>query len=214
MAKASRAHSKTDSLESLRAETMSAPVRPIGGRRMLRGGDPELTQVFASLLQERAARVQRAEQELLERDFEEEAALRFLALSSEQWEALSVLRAGFNEATDKQDQEAMHSFVRYAQEVLAGPREHPADAVTDELPIPPGGESLIEQVDLERRGFFERYFAAKAKSPFRTQADVARAAKLSPATVQAIESRQVKPHFGTIKKLATAFGVDVSQLVA
>ena len=47
-----------------------------------------------------------------------------------------------------------------------------------------------------------------------TQRDLAREAGVSPTTVSGVESGRISaPHFGTIRKLATALGVDAEDLV-
>jgi transcriptional regulator with XRE-family HTH domain len=47
-----------------------------------------------------------------------------------------------------------------------------------------------------------------------TQRDLAREAGVSPTTISGIESRRIsRPHFGTIRKLASALGVDPQEIL-
>jgi DNA-binding XRE family transcriptional regulator len=65
---------------------------------------------------------------------------------------------------------------------------------------------------LETQRFFEAYQRCKIKSKLTTIRQIAKAAKLSATTVQAIEKQRVKPQFKTIKALAAAFKVQVKEL--
>jgi transcriptional regulator with XRE-family HTH domain len=73
-------------------------------------------------------------------------------------------------------------------------------------------EHANERAALNR--LVRRYHEAKARSGLETIAQVAEAAGLSPTTVQAVESGRVRPHYRTVKKLAEAFGVELSDLLA
>jgi len=49
---------------------------------------------------------------------------------------------------------------------------------------------------------------------FFSQRELARAARLSPATILKLETNRAEPHPKTIRKLAKALGVEPSQLVS
>ena len=67
----------------------------------------------------------------------------------------------------------------------------------------------------ERRNqrFLKSYFSLRAKAGLRTQAEVAKKAGLSRTHVTALESGEHTPQQKTLQKLATAFGVDVTELM-
>ena len=62
--------------------------------------------------------------------------------------------------------------------------------------------------------FLKTYFSLRAKAGFATQADVAKKSGLSRSYVAVIESGEHIPQQKTLQKLARAFGVDVTALIA
>lgn len=76
-----------------------------------------------------------------------------------------------------------------------------------------GGEggSADRAVAQQREAFLQRYW--KLRPPhLKTQADVARAAGVHVNTIVGIEKGRARPHYGTIVKLAKAFGVSPEEL--
>jgi DNA-binding XRE family transcriptional regulator len=69
------------------------------------------------------------------------------------------------------------------------------------------GREAKRRLDAETTRFFEAYRTGKQASGLTTIREIAKAADLSPTTVQAIEKQRVKPQYKTIKALAKAFGV-------
>jgi DNA-binding XRE family transcriptional regulator len=76
----------------------------------------------------------------------------------------------------------------------------------------PEGKAAASELARETQRFFEAYQRCKIKSKLTTIRQIAKAAKLSATTVQAIEKQRVKPQFKTIKALAMAFKVQVKEL--
>lgn len=178
-----------------------------------RGIDLPESSVMRSVLEElesaEQAELRAREQVLVLHGLVRRQAVALLSLSDEDWAAFETLRADFSKAAADNDAEAVAELIGYAVEVLSGPAT--ADDFVDEIVYSDPEElAVIERVDREREAFFDRYFELKAASGLETQADVAKKAGLSPTTVQAIESRSVRPQFKTLKKLADAFGVEVS----
>jgi DNA-binding XRE family transcriptional regulator len=69
------------------------------------------------------------------------------------------------------------------------------------------GRKAKKRLDKETSRFFTAYQKAKAASGLTTIRAIAKAALLSPTTIQAIEKQQVKPQYKTIKALAKAFNI-------
>lgn len=84
----------------------------------------------------------------------------------------------------------------------------------NEIASSPQGKKAEEALRKKSEAFFRSYESAKARSRLKTIRAVAKAAGLSPTTVQAIEKQRVKPQFKTILSLARAFGVDPRALCA
>lgn len=85
---------------------------------------------------------------------------------------------------------------------------------SDEALQTPAGRDAVREVAADAEAFLARYQRLKAAAGMTTLQQVADAAGLSPTTVQAFETQRVKPHAGTLQKLAKAFRVEVSELVA
>ncbi len=140
------------------------------------------------------------------------AAMRMLSLDDARWEAMSSFRVGYLIAREQGDEESMFEMVSYAVEVLQR-AEGLADAQTVDAESIDWDPGVIEAVERSRAAFFDSYVRMKEASGLRTQKQVSDAAGLSPATVQAIESRKVKPQYRTVEKLARAFGCSVTDLL-
>ncbi len=141
-----------------------------------------------------------------------DAAMRMLTLDDSRWETMNSFREGYLEARASGDEESMDEIVSYAVEVLqraAGV----ADAPTIDFASIDWDPGVIEAVERSSAAFFDAYVRMKEASGLRTQKQVSDAAGLSPATVQAIESRKVKPQYRTVEKLARAFGCSVTDLL-
>ncbi|TVQ63818.1 MAG: XRE family transcriptional regulator [Phycisphaerales bacterium] len=178
-----------------------------------RGTDLPESRVTMSVLEElesaEQAELRAREQAFVLHGLARRQAAALLSMSDEDWAAFETIRADFTKAAADNDTEAITELIGYALEILAGPIS--MDDFVDEIVYSDPQElEVIERVDREREAFFDRYFELKAASGLETQADVAKKAGLSPTTVHAIESRSVRPQFKTLKKLAVAFGVEVS----
>lgn len=79
--------------------------------------------------------------------------------------------------------------------------------VTDEAPELPSKNELAQK-------FLSVYNKHKARLGLETQADVSALTGLDRRYVSVIESGKMKPQFKTLKKLADAFGIDVSEFVS
>lgn len=127
------------------------------------------------------------------------------------------MRADYADAAAHHDDRAMEIIEGYAQEVLGPSSESDPSVAAEEvlarIEAVPGARAAIRRVEKAEQSFFDRYFAAKARSPHKTQRAVAKAAGVSPVTIQAIESRRIKPQFKTVEKIARAFGVPVAELL-
>jgi len=63
------------------------------------------------------------------------------------------------------------------------------------------------------KNFLKKYFSFKAKAGLKTQAEVAKATGLARTHVTVLESGEHMPQQKTLQKLASAFGVDVTELM-
>ncbi len=73
------------------------------------------------------------------------------------------------------------------------------------------GDGADRAVAQQREAFLQRYWKLRP-SHLKTQADVARAAGVHVNTIVGIERGRARPHYGTIVKLAKAFGVAPEEL--
>src|ERR687894_2139508 len=72
----------------------------------------------------------------------------------------------------------------------------------------------MEQLRMERDTVGRRLVAIRGRRMW-TQARLAEEAGVSPTTVSGIESGRIsRPHFGTLRKLARALGVDPEELIS
>jgi DNA-binding XRE family transcriptional regulator len=77
----------------------------------------------------------------------------------------------------------------------------------------PAGQEADRQLQVEAQAFREAYFHHKARLGLKTQEDVERLTGINRRYISAIEAGKHKPQFRTIKKLADAFGIDVTKLM-
>lgn len=123
---------------------------------------------------------------------------------------ISYLKA-FNEAQAAKNEQELEYLTKAILEVFGNEVEENAVDLDDwETAIRafPAGHQAAKELQTETDRFFETYNRLKARSRFRTIRELAKAAKISPTTVQAIEKQRVKPQFKTIQALAKAFDVD------
>ena len=67
--------------------------------------------------------------------------------------------------------------------------------------------------DRRMERFLKKYSSAKHRAGFKTQAEVAKAAGIGRTQIAVLESGKHMPQQKTLQKLATAFGVDVADLM-
>ena len=137
------------------------------------------------------------------------------SLDDDAWSLISEHRAGLREARAEGDAESAEFLFRGIERALFPPsRADDIDYETFRRSVEADPElgRLDEAHRADRADFFRRYQEAKARSGLTTYREIAAKAGVSVTTVQAVESRVGKPHFRTIKKLADAFGVDVTEL--
>ena len=142
-------------------------------------------------------------------------ARRIGELDDHAWSALAEYRAGLREAAAENDEESAAFLLKAIEEaIFPGARGDYIDYETFRRSVEADPElrRLDEAHRADRAEFFRRYQEAKARSGLTTYREIAAKAGVSVTTVQAVESRVGKPHFRTIKKLADAFGVDVTEL--
>jgi len=75
------------------------------------------------------------------------------------------------------------------------------------------GQAADRQLAVEAQAFLKAYFHHKSRLGLRTQEDVERLTGISRRYISAIESGKHRPQFRTLKRLADAFGVDVTNIM-
>lgn len=84
----------------------------------------------------------------------------------------------------------------------------------DELAAEDREYAKLRQRDETRvERFLKKYSSLKHRAGFRTQVEVAKAAGIGRTQVAVLESGKHMPQQKTLQKLATAFGVDVAELI-
>ncbi len=127
---------------------------------------------------------------------------------------ISYLKA-FNEAQqagDEQEQEYLAKAILEVFEIDGSEDGPDLDAWEDHIKSSAAGRDAAKELQDESKRFFEAYQECKARSGLMTIRQVAKAASLSPTTVQAIEKQRVKPQYRTIQTLEKAFGVEPGTL--
>lgn len=123
-------------------------------------------------------------------------------------EDLAIYLADAQRAAAANDAEALDYILNAIVEIFT-----PADmskALTHEqfeakIRRMPGGAEAFAAVKSAKAEFRKRYLAAKAASGYRTIRELAKAAGLSPTTVQAIEKGSLTPQWRTLQSLCKAF---------
>ena len=77
----------------------------------------------------------------------------------------------------------------------------------------PSGKEAAKQLEAEGKAFREAYFHHKARLGLTTQEDVGKLTGINRRHISAIERGVHRPQFRTLKKLADAFGIDVTKLI-
>ena len=140
------------------------------------------------------------------------------ALESERERISSIVELCF-EFDRETDPEEKENILRTLEEISANkPLELPTESVEvweAGLKATDAGYAKAEAAVAKKTGaFLKTYFSLRAKAGFATQADVAKKSGLSRSYVAVIESGEHIPQQKTLQKLARAFGVDVTALIA
>lgn len=139
------------------------------------------------------------------------AAIAVASIDERAWSSLTLYRESYREAKLAGDQESMSYLLDAIEETLGRvSRRRPVRVVEDMDDEAMRG--INEAADRHRAEFFRRYRRARDASPYRTLKEIAERAGISETTLHAIEAERVKPQMGTIKKLATCFGVEMHEL--
>jgi DNA-binding XRE family transcriptional regulator len=109
------------------------------------------------------------------------------------------------------------NILRTLDEIAANePIELPTQTVEqwdDELAADREYAKLRQRDEARMETFLKKYSSLKHHAGFRTQAEVARAAGVGRTQIAVLESGKHTPQQKTLQKLATAFGVDVAELM-
>ena len=70
-----------------------------------------------------------------------------------------------------------------------------------------------DKTTLDSSRFLRKYSSLKHRAGFKTQAEVAKATAIGRTQIAVLESGKHMPQQKTLQKLATAFGVDVAELM-
>ena len=129
--------------------------------------------------------------------------------------AIVELSFEYKRETDPQERK---NILRTLDEIAANqPIELPTQTVEqwdDELAEKDREYANLRQRDETRmKMFLKQYSSLKHRAGFRTQAEVARAAGIGRTQIAVLESGKHMPQQKTLQKLATAFGVDVAELI-
>jgi DNA-binding XRE family transcriptional regulator len=115
------------------------------------------------------------------------------------------------------DQQERKNILRTLDEIAANkPIELPTQTVEqwdDELAANREYAKLRQRDGARMETFRKKYSSLKHRAGFRTQAEVARAAGIGRTQIAVLESGKHMPQQKTLQKLATAFGVDVAELM-
>ncbi len=140
------------------------------------------------------------------------------ALEAERERIASIIELCFEFDRETDDDEKAN-ILRTLEEISANnPLELPTENIAQweqNLKTTDRGYAKADAAASKRGGaFLKTYFSLRAKAGLSTQADVARKSGLARSYVAVIESGEHIPQQKTLQKLARAFGVDVSALIA
>jgi DNA-binding XRE family transcriptional regulator len=128
--------------------------------------------------------------------------------------AIIELSFEYKRETDPQERK---NILRTLDEIAANkPIELPTQTVEqwdDELAADREYAKLRQRDEARMETFLKKYSSLKHRAGFRTQAEVARAAGIGRTQIAVLESGKHMPQQKTLQKLATAFGVDVAELM-
>lgn len=128
--------------------------------------------------------------------------------------AIVELSFEYKRETDPQERK---NILRTLDEIAANkPIELPTQTIEqwdDELAGDRDYANLRRRDEARMETFFKKYSSFKHRAGFRTQAEVARAAGIGRTQIAVLESGKHMPQQKTLQKLATAFGVDVAELM-
>lgn len=139
-----------------------------------------------------------------------EGLLLALVLPDRYWKIITSLRDAMRSTEDPAARAELRDAILGTLSILVSGDPIETSPIDD--PLPSDDPEVDRQIEEDRRRFHRRYFELKARAGLSTIHEVARKAGISPTTVQAIESHAVRPQFRTVRKIAEAFGVPVTEL--
>lgn len=119
-------------------------------------------------------------------------------------------------AITAKDREQMEQIAKAIREVFDSPdttEGAEADEILREMESSTAGKEAVESVAKEDAAFMSRYIRAKSEAGLRTQRAVAEACGVSKNTINAIETEETIPQFGTLEKIAKGLNVKVHWLM-
>ena len=128
--------------------------------------------------------------------------------------AIVELSFEYKRETDPQERK---NILRTLDEIAANkPIELPTQTIEqwdDELAGDRDYANIRQRDEARMEAFLKKYSSFKHRAGFRTQAEVAGAAGIGRTQIAVLESGKHMPQQKTLQKLATAFGVDVAELM-
>ncbi len=159
--------------------------------------------------------IKEKQERLAERSVALDAAITIAEMDPHSREDLICYLQALSESKAVGDDAERNYLIEAIAEVFVASEDHDTpdlDGWAAEAHESVEGRGAAKRLDDETSAFLKRYRELKNAAGFKTIRDVAEAAGLSPTTVQAVESLQVKPQERTIQALARAFGVNVTDL--
>lgn len=143
------------------------------------------------------------------------AAIAIAQLDPHSWADLEQYRKDYVKASKAGDTEGQAFLIQAMAEVfhttdLAKARD--LDAIEAELRAGASGAAAFAALDARDRSFMQNLATLRAGAGLDTQRKLAEAAGLHINTIRSIEHKKRCPQFATLKKLAGALGVPVTQL--
>jgi DNA-binding XRE family transcriptional regulator len=129
----------------------------------------------------------------------------------------AIIELCFEYRRENDPEERQNILLTLAEIAANQPIELPSQDMAqwdDELATRTRDYAKLRQKDEARVDrFLRKYSSLKHRAGFRTQAEVARAAGIGRTQIAVLESGRHMPQQKTLQKLATAFGVDVADLM-
>ena len=144
-----------------------------------------------------------------------QAAVAIARLDPHSWEDLEQYRKDYVKASRAGDTEVQEFLIQAMAEVFYVPdlsKARTLDAIEAELRSSKAGAEAFAALDERDRVFMENLTTLRAERGFDTQKKLAAAAGVHVNTIRAIEQKKRCPQFATLKKLAHALGVSVTDL--